>query len=76
MDGQNQELRSRVIAAENSVSGFIKEMNELLENHELSTNIESEENFSLIMSHQLQCCLDEDVDHILERVKDLKRSKF
>ena len=40
-------MREKVNLTESNVSVFIREMSELLDSHELSTNIGSNENFSL-----------------------------
>ncbi|KAL4510141.1 hypothetical protein ABPG72_010334 [Tetrahymena utriculariae] len=44
---ENNEMREKSQNTEGSVSLFIKEMNELLDQHEISTNIGSDDNFSL-----------------------------
>jgi len=46
-------MREKVNSTENNISLFIKEMSDLLDSHELSTNIGSDENFSLSNSNQL-----------------------
>lgn len=44
---ENSDLRDKTVNTDGSVSLFLKEMNELLEFHELSANIGSDDNSSL-----------------------------
>ena len=46
MQQENEELKDKLYSAENNVGIFVKEMSELLDYHELSTNIGSDDNMS------------------------------
>lgn len=43
---ENEDLRERLSSAESNVGTFVKEMSELLDSHELSINIGSDDNGS------------------------------
>lgn len=47
MLAENEELKERLNSAEFNVGNFIREMSDLLDSHELSTNVGSEENSAL-----------------------------
>lgn len=38
LEQENQEIQERIMTTEDSVNNFIKEMSELLDSHEISTN--------------------------------------
>ena len=44
MENENAELREKLVHTEGNVGTFIKEMSDLLDSHELSTNACSEDN--------------------------------
>lgn len=48
---ENNELKDKLQMSENNVRSFIHEMGDMLDSHELSTNIVSDENMSLNNSH-------------------------
>ncbi|KAL4480447.1 hypothetical protein ABPG74_020963 [Tetrahymena malaccensis] len=48
---ENIELKEKLSQAENSVAGFMREMGDMLDSHEMSTNIVSDDNVSLNNSH-------------------------
>ena len=60
---ENDELREKLSSAENNVGSFIKEMSDLLDTHEISTNIGSENNS--FQNHEF----DEDFD-LANKIKD------
>lgn len=47
MENENQDLKEKLSQTENNLGMFIKEMSELLDNHEISTNIGTDDNYSL-----------------------------
>ncbi|KAM3134981.1 hypothetical protein pb186bvf_012981 [Paramecium bursaria] len=51
LEVENQEMQDRIMSTEDSVSMFIREMNELLDSHEISTNLDSDENGSYEQPH-------------------------
>lgn len=48
---ENAELKEKLMVAESNVTSFIRDMGDMLDTHELSTNIVSEDNISLNNSH-------------------------
>jgi len=44
---ENAELKEKLMVAESNVTCFIRDMGDMLDTHELSTNIVSEDNISL-----------------------------
>jgi len=51
---ENAELKEKLMVAESNVTGFIRDMGDMLDTHELSTNIVSEDNLSLNNSNSHQ----------------------
>lgn len=52
LEQENQELKEKLNSTEVNLSQFVKEMTEMLESHELSTNIGSDENLTFDNSNQ------------------------
>lgn len=53
MENENYELKEKVFSTENNVSLFIRDMSDMLDSHELSTNIGSDDNMSLNNSNAI-----------------------
>eukprot|EP01017_Pseudomicrothorax_dubius_P028549 TRINITY_DN3393_c0_g4_i1.p1 TRINITY_DN3393_c0_g4~~TRINITY_DN3393_c0_g4_i1.p1 ORF type:complete len:278 (+),score=55.40 TRINITY_DN3393_c0_g4_i1:70-903(+) len=71
LEVENNDLKERLFAAESNVGTFIKEMSDLLDSHELSTNACSEEgNNSLNNSHNVPNYtheLDDDISEMIHK---------
>jgi len=66
---ENEELREKLSTAEYSVGSFVKEMSEMLDSHELSTNVGSDNNSFNNPDFE------EDLD-LINRVKDKGQGAF
>jgi chromosome segregation ATPase len=67
---ENEELKERLYSAENNVGSFLKDMVDLLDAHEISTNIGSDNN-----SFNNPADFEEDLD-LLNRVKDKGQGSY
>jgi len=47
LEVENNELKDKLSSTESNVSVFVKEMSELIDSHELSTNVGSDDNASM-----------------------------
>ena len=69
---ENEELKTKLYSTEGNVGTFIKEMSELLDSHELSTNFGSDENNSFSANNQDlgQYDLNEELEIKINQPKD------
>jgi hypothetical protein len=68
---ENEELRDKLSNTECNVGNFIKEMSDLLDTHELSTNVGSEENNSFFASqHQEFGLYDDEMENLSSKAKE------
>lgn len=66
MEGENQELKEKLSQTENNLGVFIKEMSELLDNHEISTNLGTDETMNNSNNANCEQNLEEELESLLK----------